>query len=65
MTDWQEFVEAHGQVIGYDVGDGFFIPVPPGNARAIRIREEARARFGGLLGDLGTPVYGPNSGEGS
>lgn len=61
MDTWQQFVEAHGQVVGYDVGDGFFIPVPPGNTRAIRVHEETASMFGR---DASVRVYSPTSGEG-
>ncbi len=61
MADvWQEFVDAHGQVIGYDMGE-VFLPIPPGNARAIRIHETTAAMLGR---DSGVPVYRPvDSGE--
>lgn len=55
QREWSEFVEAHGQVIGYDMG-GPFIPVLPGNQRAIRIHEETAALFGR---DPGVRVYAP------
>lgn len=54
-TAWDDFVQAHGQIIGYTT-DEWFVPVPPGDARAIRIREQVAAEFGR---DPGTPVYGP------
>jgi hypothetical protein len=54
---WIDFVQAHGQIIGYDMGK-MFLPVPPGNARAIRVHEETAARLGR---DPGLPVYGPRS----
>lgn len=52
--DWDDFVQAHGQIIGYDMGE-VFLPIPPGNARAIRIHQ--------AMGNPGVPVYGPRAGS--
>lgn len=54
---WVEFVQAHGQIIGYDYGE-YFMPVDGRNPRAIRIYEEFCARFGHAPG---IPVYRPAS----
>jgi hypothetical protein len=57
-TPWAEFVQAHGEIIGYDLG-GAFMPIKPGDNRAIRIYDEVSARFPHYAA---VPVYGPKAG---
>lgn len=54
--EWDDFVQAHGQIIGFDHG-GVFLPIPPGNARAVRLHQAMPGR------DPGTPIYGPKAGD--
>lgn len=61
MSDWDDYVQAHGEIIGYDYGDVF---LPVRGARMIRIHEETCARLGPTLGlGHGAPVYGPTAAE--
>lgn len=57
--DWEVFVQAHGEVIGYDLGGETFLPTGPVGDGLMR---RACERLGRPY-PLGVPVYGPRAEE--
>ena len=56
MSDWDDFVQAHGEIIGFDLGE-YFLPT---RGRGVHVHTEfcKQRRI-----DPGIPVYGPKAVE--